>query len=121
MENSLVRACHDLSEGGLAVSASEMAFTGGLGLEIDISSVPIPEKMRKDFILFSESNGRLLVEISKNDCKEFEKIMNGTAHAKIGRVKKDDHLTVRDNGEILFEIHINELMRAWKTPLEEER
>ena len=27
----LVRACHDLSEGGLAVAAAEMAFAGGLG------------------------------------------------------------------------------------------
>ena len=26
-----VRACHDLSEGGLAVAAAEMAFAGGLG------------------------------------------------------------------------------------------
>ena len=27
----VVRACHDLSEGGLAVAAAEMAFAGGLG------------------------------------------------------------------------------------------
>ena len=30
-----VRACHDLSEGGLAVAAAEMAFAGGLGLQIE--------------------------------------------------------------------------------------
>ena len=30
----LVRACHDLSEGGLAVAAAEMAFAGGLGMEL---------------------------------------------------------------------------------------
>ena len=27
--NGLVRACHDLSEGGLAVAIAEMAFAGG--------------------------------------------------------------------------------------------
>ena len=31
IRTSRVRACHDLSEGGLAVAAAEMAFAGGLG------------------------------------------------------------------------------------------
>jgi phosphoribosylformylglycinamidine synthase len=33
IRDGLVRACHDLSEGGLAVAAAEMAFSGGLGLK----------------------------------------------------------------------------------------
>ena len=36
----LVRACHDLSEGGLAVAAAEMAFAGGLGARISLADVP---------------------------------------------------------------------------------
>ncbi len=32
----LVRSCHDLSEGGLAVAAAEMAFAGDRGLELDL-------------------------------------------------------------------------------------
>ena len=36
-----VRACHDLSEGGLAVAAAEMAFAGGLGVELDLAAVPV--------------------------------------------------------------------------------
>ncbi|HTU24271.1 MAG TPA: phosphoribosylformylglycinamidine synthase subunit PurL, partial [Pirellulales bacterium] len=34
-----VRACHDLSEGGLAVALAEMAFAGGLGARIDLNCV----------------------------------------------------------------------------------
>src|SRR5207244_1046780 len=30
----LVRSCHDLSEGGLAVAAAEMAFAGGIGADL---------------------------------------------------------------------------------------
>ena len=33
IQRGLVRACHDLSEGGLAVAAAEMAFAGGLGAQ----------------------------------------------------------------------------------------
>ena len=36
IDAGLVRACHDLSEGGLAVAAAEMAFAGGFGAEIDL-------------------------------------------------------------------------------------
>ncbi len=36
----VVRACHDLSEGGLAAAAAEMAFAGGLGARISLTEVP---------------------------------------------------------------------------------
>ena len=39
----LIQACHDLSEGGLAVAAAEMAIAGGHGLEIDLRDVPVAE------------------------------------------------------------------------------
>ncbi len=39
--SGLVRACHDLSEGGLAVAAAEMAFAGGLGATISLADVPL--------------------------------------------------------------------------------
>ncbi|HEY5316175.1 MAG TPA: AIR synthase-related protein, partial [Pirellulales bacterium] len=40
IDAGLVRACHDLSEGGLAVAAAEMAFAGGLGARIFLGQVP---------------------------------------------------------------------------------
>ncbi len=44
----LVRACHDLSEGGLAVAAAEMAFAGGLGMRLDLARVPCTDDARCD-------------------------------------------------------------------------
>ena len=40
-DQRLVRSCHDLSDGGLAVSLAESAFAGGLGAEVDLSLVPL--------------------------------------------------------------------------------
>ncbi len=87
IDKGLVRACHDLSEGGLAVAAAEMAFTGDLGLEIDLQKVKTSSKMRHDYVLFSESNGRLLVEVKPDNNDLFEEIMNGTIHSKIDWVR----------------------------------
>ena len=55
----LVRSCHDCSEGGIAVTAAEMSFAGGYGMELDLSQVPIEEGIvRDDIVLFAESNTR---------------------------------------------------------------
>jgi len=117
MDRGIVRACHDLSEGGLAVAAAEMAFTGWLGLEIDLDSVPKECVMRHDQLLFSESNGRLLVEIPKSRESEFEELMADSPHARIGRVVEEENLIILSGGEPLIKLGLEELIEAWKTPL----
>ncbi|MGD2141942.1 MAG: phosphoribosylformylglycinamidine synthase subunit PurL, partial [Candidatus Bathyarchaeota archaeon] len=85
----LIRACHDISEGGIGVASAEMSFTGGLGLELNISKIPVSEEMRDDYLLFSESNGRFLVEVAGDRCDEFEELMGDSPFARIGLVKGD--------------------------------
>jgi phosphoribosylformylglycinamidine synthase len=55
-------ACHDLSEGGLAVALAEMAIAGRLGLSID--ALPGPDPVSA---LFSESSGRFVCELAADD------------------------------------------------------
>ena len=71
-----VRACHDLSEGGLAAAVAEMALAGGLGAKIDLALVPnrLPaEKSLDATLLFSESNTRFLCEVPPESAAAFEK------------------------------------------------
>lgn len=121
MDSGLVRACHDCSEGGLAVALSEMAFTGDLGLDVDIGKVLVSEEMRDDVLLYSESNGRLLVEVPCEKTPLFEKIMKNTPISCIGAVKKESTLTITKDGELLIDNQLSTLIKAWKTPLEAER
>jgi phosphoribosylformylglycinamidine synthase len=121
MDKGIIRACHDCSEGGLAVAVAEMAFTGGLGLDLDIGKVPVNNEFRDDFVLFSESNGRLLVEVPPEKTNEFEKIMRYSPKAVIGAIKKDPNLTVMKDDKLIFENSLNSLIQAWKMPLEGRR
>lgn len=57
MQRGLVASAHDLSEGGLAVALAEMVLGGRLGLEIDLRG------REETTALFSESLGRLLLEV----------------------------------------------------------
>ena len=118
-EKSLVRACHDLSEGGIGVALAEMAFAGGLGAKAYLKSVSLGEPInRDDFILFSESNSRFLVEVMSENKSEFEKVMGNTSFACIGEVTDSEVLEIygRD-GRKVVSASISELKEAWQKPL----
>ena len=115
----LVRACHDCSEGGIGVAVAEMAFAGGLGASISLKEVPLGEPIdRDDFILFSESNSRFIVEVSPDNKDRFEKAMAGCPLAMIGRVSSETRLEVIGRrGASVVSISIDELKEAWQKPL----
>jgi phosphoribosylformylglycinamidine synthase len=114
----LVKACHDLSEGGLAVAAAEMAFAGGHGVEMNLVDVPARNSDRNDFILFSESNSRFLLEVSQKARKDFEALMKGTVFSQIGRVTKTASLCVRGlSGKTVIDASLGDLFRSWKGTL----
>ena len=67
----LVRSCHDLSEGGLAVALAEMAFAGGLGARVSLADVPRDADAASDLVLlFSESPTRFVLEVRPECCGE---------------------------------------------------
>jgi len=118
-EKGLVRACHDCSDGGIGVAVAEMAFAGGLGTSINMESIPLGESMeRDDFILFSESNSRFLVEVTPDNKDEFERVMNGIGLAAIGRVTDSEVLQIYGlKGDRVVSKSLGELKEAWQKPL----
>jgi phosphoribosylformylglycinamidine synthase len=120
MGEGIVKSCHDLSEGGLAVGAAEMAFAGGLGLELDLKLVPGKDLTRNDFVLFSESNSRFLIEIAEGDKAEFERLM-GKSCAQIGKVTAQQKLLIKGlNGEVAVDAPLEKLRKSWKKTLNPE-
>ncbi|MFA5314141.1 MAG: phosphoribosylformylglycinamidine synthase subunit PurL, partial [Methanomassiliicoccales archaeon] len=67
MKGGMVRSCHDISDGGLAVAMAEMCMGGDIGAELDLSVLPLPNLVS----LFSESNTRWVVEVDRDKEKEF--------------------------------------------------
>ena len=82
MRADLVRSCHDVSEGGLAVALAELCISGRLGATID-------ELPHADVVtaLFAESVGRLVVEVRPSDVDAFLDTA-GPAH-RLGTVTAD--------------------------------
>ncbi|MCX5695704.1 MAG: phosphoribosylformylglycinamidine synthase subunit PurL [Candidatus Omnitrophica bacterium] len=114
----LIRSMHDCSEGGLAVALAEMAFSGGLGMDIFLSSVPYVGEKRNDFVLFSESNSRFIVEVEKKNQKAFEQSLKGKSFGLIGCVSKKKEFKVYGlDNKICVNAGIDKLKKVWKEPL----
>jgi phosphoribosylformylglycinamidine synthase len=118
----LVRACHDLSEGGLAVAAAEMAFAGGLGATIDLNLVPhAADAADPAVLLFSESNTRFLCEVEPGIETEVVFLgllqQSGIPVAEIGQVTADGHVEFAHGGQSLLKQPITALKEAWQAPL----
>ncbi len=122
IDAGLVRACHDLSEGGLAVAAAEMAFAGNLGLRVFLAQVPHEIELDDESIaearhlaesiadeelhplagcaratavlLFSESNTRFLCEVHPDNADAFEAALADVPHALVGEVADTGRLEI---------------------------
>jgi len=107
----LVQACHDLSEGGLAVAVAEMALAGRLGAQI---TLPVSDLAAGDF-LFSESNGRLVLEVQPASASALETLLAGQPLFRLGTVIAEPTLTIDADSERVLESTLDQLLAAWKS------
>ena len=99
---------------------AEMAFSGGLGLRLDVRAVPREGVDRDDEVLFSESNSRFLVEVAPEDREEFERELSGVPFALVGEVTEgEEFVVVGLEGKEVLRTSIWSLKEAWLGPLRE--
>jgi len=109
-------ACHDVSEGGIAVCLSEMSIGGDIGAIIDVSE--IGAGLRTDMKLFSESNTRWVVEVKKGQQKKCETLLqkNKTPFLLLGNVA-GHHLLIREQKKTVLDLPVKTLRECWGTPI----
>ena len=123
IRQGMVRACHDLSEGGLAVAAAEMSLAGEVGATINLEQVTVKDSptLHPDeetiVRLFSETPSRFLVEITPEQFGAFEKHMLASGVEDIiyvGTVNNGSRFIVQNGEEELINVDVAELQKAWK-------
>ena len=114
-DQSYVRACHDISQGGLAISLSEMCFARGLGAEIVFEKKDVDSQPKIFSELFSESNSRFLMEVDQGEEDKFEKMLRGLPYKKLGSVI-EDRIRLGDNlGNMFADLSTNDCYSAWRS------
>ena len=127
ISHGLVRSCHDLSDGGLAVALAEMAMAGGLGAAISLRDVPCEDDAAHDLVLlFSESPSRFLLEVPPQHHAALADLMGTLPWGRLGEVGSSPfgtgtapaRLAVTGlDGSVVIEAPIGDLKEAWQQPL----
>ncbi len=110
-----VKACHDISEGGLGIALAEMMVNGRnknkLGAEIDLKGVE--DTLPSEKLLFSQSSG-YIVEVHQEEI--FEKTMeeHGAYFFRIGKVTSEPCLQISLEGKNIINLSLDELLRIWQ-------
>jgi phosphoribosylformylglycinamidine synthase len=109
----LVRSCHDLSEGGLAVAIAEMAFAGGVGADLDR-----PASLPDEMYLFAESPSRFLLEVRPEHSETFRRLFGPLPCVEVGQTVAEPRLRVAGaSGEWIIWLPLAQLKEAWQKPL----
>jgi len=109
----LVRAAHDLSDGGLAVTLAEMAFGGGLGVEVDLD---VTRLATPSLALAAEGSSRIVVEVPLAQRARFERAFAGLPGVRLGSVTGSDAV-LRWAGEPVATVPLGPLYGRWRSGL----
>jgi phosphoribosylformylglycinamidine synthase len=74
IDKGWLESCHDISDGGMAVSLAEMCIGGQLGADVDLKALG---KLRPLAQLFSESNTRWVMEVTPSRARHVERLFKG--------------------------------------------
>jgi phosphoribosylformylglycinamidine synthase len=103
----LVVACHDCSEGGVAVAIAEMCIGGRLGAQMIMQS-QLDSATDLCTLLFSESLGRHIVEVEPHNLAAFQQLVGQSQI--IGTVTDDQSLVLPDDAALSMQT----LLGAWQ-------
>jgi phosphoribosylformylglycinamidine synthase len=109
IDAGLVEALQDLGAAGLASATAEMASAGGVGLDVDLSQVPLREPDMEPFeIMISESQERMAAIVAPARRPEVERLcarwdLDATV---IGEVTESGRLRVFFDGEAVGDLPV---------------
>ena len=117
ISEGLIESCHDLSEGGLAAAAAEMAFAGDLGATLNLSALAASTGLSAAVLLFSESNTRFLIEVNPENAAVVSARFGEGLITDLGEVTDSRSVVVTGSGGTIIDEDIDVLRATWKAPL----
>ena len=120
IKEKLLLSCHDISDGGLLTTVSEMILGGNadgkIGAELNISF----SDLRADKILFSESSG-FVFEVKEKNIEKVKEIFkkNNLKIIELGKTTKEEKLIVKNKDNKIIDLDIGKLKDSWTNGFKE--
>jgi len=109
INQSLFYACHDISDGGIAVALSEMTFGNSIGIDVHVDGDISMEK-----ILFSETGG-FVVEVDNKNIQKVENILKSYElnYSNIGKTTSNSEIKMND----VINLSLGDAKELWSNGL----
>lgn len=124
VKSGYVTGLKDLGAGGIACGASEVAYEGGTGVDIELSKVHLREAGLEPYeIMVSESQERMLFVVKEGAEEEVGKIFRkyDLIFSVIGKVTDTRRMVVRKNGKMLADLPVEVVVKAEPAPRETKK
>ncbi len=114
IDSGNINAAHDLAEGGLLVATAEMLFEKpDLGVDLTLDS--LGDSNRLDALLFGESQGRVLVSVSKDKKEDIltAAMQDGLPAVLLGNTTNTGQFKLLVEGNEILDSPVNKLHKIW--------
>ena len=115
LEEDLLVSLQDLGAAGITSSASEMAASGGVGIDVEVEKVPRREAGMEPWeVMISESQERMLAVVEPEKVEEALALARryGIGGTVVGRVAGHGDLRVVESGEVVGTVSAEHLADA---------
>jgi len=118
IHNGLVSSSVSVERGGLGVALAKSSMAGKLGARINLADAEIQGELRDDQLLYSETQGRLVLTVAPDKKDEFEAIFKDLVFSEIGTVSDDEAFVVNgQNGSAIIVSDVNSLDKSYRKTL----
>ncbi len=114
VDEDIIVSSMPVNNGGLGIALAKKCVAGNLGAKIDLSKLDNPDLSRNDFVLFSESQSRILVTINPKNKEKFENIFKNIKISQIGEITEGNLIIGGLNQEKIVDLEIRDLKNKYK-------
>ena len=116
IDKGLIASSIPVNQGGLGVAIAKKCIAGKLGADINLQKLKVSSDLsRDDFVLFSESQSRIVVSINPNDKEKFEEIFKNIKISQIGKITSGNLVIKGLNQEEIVNIDLKTLEEEYKS------
>ena len=117
-ENKFIKANHDVNKGGFIITIAEMCFKNNLGAKINLTNC-YNNTLRDDELLFSESNGRFIIETDPRNHNKILEISkkHGVTAKKIGNLINEPKIYIQGLRTPSFELNVINLKDKYESTI----
>ena len=116
IDKGLIASSIPVNQGGLGVAIAKKCIAGKLGADINLQKLKVSSDLsRDDFVLFSESQSRIVVSINPNDKEKFEEIFKNIKTSQIGKITSGNLVIKGLNQEEIVNIDLKTLEEEYKS------